>query len=374
MARPTNVCIKQDFLNENASDSSVFMTSFVPVKLMSGLNIVWMNQNPSSTRYCRPIRFEFIHENAEICKKEYERMEHEVKNLIPTEYENIIVNYEMLFTMIAGKICTTLSDVTSSFSSCYLCGAKPSEMNNIDKVIMRDINEKTINFGVSSLHARIRCMEFLLHISYNLSFKKWSVRDPDLKKQQNETQKRIQQEFRKDLGLLVDIVKQGSGLTNDGNTARKFFSEIKTTAKITGLNEILIKRFAVILQAISCGEMIDAKRFGQYAMETAKMFVQDYGWYYMSSSVHKLLIHGEAIISHFSIPIGHLSEEASEARNKEFRQYRRDHTRKINRIATNEDLLNHLLITSDPLISSLRPKMNEGKKQEMFPETLKLLI
>jgi len=94
----------------------------------------------------------------------------------------------------------------------------------------------------------------------------------------------------------------------------------------------------------------------------------------MSFSVHKLLIHGEAIISHFSIPIGHLSEEASKARNKEFRQYRRDHTRKINRIATNEDLLNHLLITSDPLISSLRPKMNEGKKQEMFPETLKLLI
>lgn len=139
---------------------------------MSGLNIVWMNQNPSSTRYCRLIRFEFIHENAEICKKEYERMEHEVKNLIPTEYENIIVNYEMLFTMIDGKICTTLSDVTSSFSSCYLCGAKPSEMNNIDKVIMRDINEKNINFGVSSLHVRIRCMEFLLHVSYNLCFKK----------------------------------------------------------------------------------------------------------------------------------------------------------------------------------------------------------
>lgn len=49
---------------------------------------------------------------------------------------------------------------------------------------------------------------------------------------------------------------------------------------ITGLNEILIKRFAIILQAISCGEMIDTKRIGEYAMETAKMFIQDYGWYY----------------------------------------------------------------------------------------------
>lgn len=108
-------------------------------------------------------------------------------------------------------------------------------------------------------------------------------------------------------------------------------------------------------------------------METAKLFVQDYGWYYMSPSVHKLLIHGEAIISHFSIPIGHLSEEASEARNKEFRQYRKDHTRKINRTATNRDLLNHLLITFDPFISSLGSRCNEGKKQDLFTETRELL-
>lgn len=78
-------------------------------------------------------------------------MEQEIKNLKPTECENIIVNYEMLFTMIDGKVCTILSDVTSSNSSCYLCGAKPSEMNNINKVIMRDIDEKTCNFGIKSL-------------------------------------------------------------------------------------------------------------------------------------------------------------------------------------------------------------------------------
>lgn len=147
-----------------------------------------MNPNPSFTRYCRSIRFEFVHENAEISKKEYERMKQEIKNLIPTECENIIVNYEMLFTMINDKVCTTLLGVTSSYS--------------------------------------------------------------------------------------FVIVKQE--VTNDGNIARKFFSEIKTTAKITGLKESLIKRF-VILQAISCGEIIDVKKFGQFVMEIAKMFVNDYG-------------------------------------------------------------------------------------------------
>lgn len=363
---------KQHFVNENALDSSVFVTSLVPIKLTNGSDIIWMNEYPSSTRYCRPIRFHFTHENAEICKKEYERMEHEINNLISTKCGNVTVNYDMLFTMIDGKVCTILSNVPSS-SSCYLCGAKPTEMNNIDKVVMRDVDEKTYNFGISSLHAKIRCMEFLLHVSYNLEFKKWSVREPYMKKQQAETKKKIQEQFKKDMNLLVDVIKQGSGLTNDGNTARRFFSDIKTTAKITGLNETLIKNFAIILQAISCGEMIDAKKFGHFAIETAKLFVQNYGWYYMSPSVHKLLVHGEAIISHFSVPIGHLSEEASEARNKEFRQYRKDHTRKISRTATNEDLLNHLLLTSDPLISNLRPKHNEGKRQDLFSETRELL-
>lgn len=108
-------------------------------------------------------------------------------------------------------------------------------------------------------------------------------------------------------------------------------------------------------------------------LETARLFVREYNWYYMPASVHKLLIHGEEIISNFTILIGQLSEEASEARNKEFRKYREIHSRKINGIASNEDILHHLLITSDPVISSLRSKLDAKNKQEMFPETLQLL-
>lgn len=344
------------------------MTSFVPIKLISDDDIIWINTNSSSTRYCRPIRYEFVHENAKISKEEYERMKQEITNLIPTVYRDIIVHHEMLFTMTDGKVCTVLFNIASC-ALCYLCGEKPSEINDIDKVVIRNVNKDTYNFSISSLHARIRCMEFLLHVSYNLSFKQWNTRDANTKQQHDEAKKRIQEQFKKDLALHVDVMKQGSGLTNDGNTARRFFSDV-TTARITGLNEALIKRFAIILQVISCGETINAKKFGQFTLETAKLFVKDYGWYFMSSSVHKLLIHKEAIITNFIIPIGNLSEEASEARNKEFRLYRKDHTRKINRTATNEDLFNHLLVTSDPLISSLRPKISEvktKKKMKCFP-------
>jgi len=55
-----------------------------------------------------------------------------------------------------------------------------------------------------------------------------------------------------------------------------------------------------------------------------------------------------------------LSEEAQEARNKDFRNIRQNSTRKINRILQNEDLGHMLLVSSDPYISSLKKtsKMN----------------
>jgi len=49
-----------------------------------------------------------------------------------------------------------------------------------------------------------------------------------------------------------------------------------------------------------------------------------------------------------------LSEEAQEARNKDFRNIRHNSTRKINRILQNEDLGHMLLASSDPYIASLK--------------------
>jgi len=60
----------------------------------------------------------------------------------------------------------------------------------------------------------------------------------------------IQAAFRIRTGLLVDVVKQGKGTSNDGNTARKFFADPKLSAAITGLDENSITRFGVLLLAV----------------------------------------------------------------------------------------------------------------------------
>jgi hypothetical protein len=157
------------------------------------------------------------------------------------------------------------------------------------------------------------------------------------------------------MGLLVDIPKSGdSGTTNDGNTARRFFAAASQSSSIIRISEDLIKMFGVILRTLSCGYAIDVEAFKEYALQTARLNVDTYPWYYMPASVHKILIHGAIIITEAMLPIGQLSEEAQESRNKGLKQFREFHARKMSRVSTNEDLLNRLFITSDPLISSLR--------------------
>jgi len=96
----------------------------------------------------------------------------------------------------------------------------------------------------------------------------------------------------------------GAGTTNDGNTARKFFKNAETSAIITGLDVRLIQRFANILYAISSHHEINSKTFKSYTLETAKLYVSLYPWYYMPSSVHKILIHGADIVQYALLPMG----------------------------------------------------------------------
>ncbi|KAJ8731163.1 hypothetical protein PYW07_004327 [Mythimna separata] len=68
------------------------------------------------------------------------------------------------------------------------------------------------------------------------------------------------------------------------------------------------------------------------------------------------------------LPIGLLSEEAAEARNKHFRMYRYNFARQFSRIDCNADVMNRLLLSSDPLLTSLRLKPKK-RKQSPSPES-----
>lgn len=353
--------------NQLISDANLFIASLVPIKVvdLSTNLVVWQNSRCSSVRYCRPISIKFVKETPQHTKDVVDNIKRQINELVPSlinkEGSIVEVNHELLLTMIDGKVAQVLTD-TSSSSVCTICGARPREMNDLNKVSSKPENEEAFQYGLSTLHAWIRFMETILHISYNLEFKKWSATTPENKILKEEKKKSVQSRFRNELGLHIDKPRQGSGNSNNGNTARTFFINYSCSANITGVDEDLIRRLYIMLQTMSSGIAINATKFGRYAMDTAQIFVNNYNWYYMPSSLHKVLIHGESVIRHFAIlPIGQLSEDAQEARNKDYRRYRLHHSRKCSRSATNEDVLHSLLYTSDPYISSLRtPAITKG--------------
>lgn len=55
---------------------------------------------------------------------------------------------------------------------------------------------------------------------------------------------------------------------------------------------------------MASGKEIDVDAFENYGIETARLFVKLYPWYYMPSSVHKILLHGAEVIRHALLPIG----------------------------------------------------------------------
>nr|XP_047134584.1 uncharacterized protein LOC124812267 isoform X1 [Hydra vulgaris] len=203
--------------------------------------------------------------------------------------------------------------------------------------------------------------------------KKWQARKKEDKQEKATMKASTQKTFKQQLGILVDMPKQGLGSTNNGNTARRFFENTQTSSLITGVSEELIYLFHIILQIISSGHEIDVEKFRGYVLATARHYIKEYPWYNMPTSAHRLLIHGPDIISSAILPIGQLSENAQELTNKLIKQYRLGFSRKFLRVKTMEDVFRRLLATTDPYISSLR-KSTPKKMKTLLPEAVALLV
>lgn len=361
----------QKFNIIDSSDESLFTISMVPICLVTSdnLTMIWKNPHPSSPKRCIPIALLFDKETNELTNKEMNCVKEQIERLQPTKINSVMGNYliksEMNLTMVDGKVCQALTN-TPSAATCYICGATPKEMNDLEKVKKKVNNISTYQFGLSTLHAVMNFAKCILQIAYRLEFCKWCARTHEHKGMLEKAKARIQREFKETLGLIVDQPTQGSGTSNNGNLARRFFEDPEKTAKITGVNKDLIGRFSIVLKMLTCSNQVPKRLFIEFAHQTAKLYVSLYPWYYMPSTVHKILLHGGQVMEHFHLPIGQYSEEAAEARNKQIRHYREFHTRKMSRLATMEDLVHKLLVSSDLYIATLRVNWEKIKMENDF--------
>ena len=159
---------KQAWLDEkSSSDESVFVTSMVPLALTGNGTEVWRNPRPSSTRYCRPIRLQFIHENREAIKEEEKYIQKQIMDLKSYKDSDLEIRYDLFLTMVDGKVVSALTN--TSTQQCHIC--KQTAKGSSSWMISKPADAQALKYGISPLHAYIRFLEFILQISYRLGMK-----------------------------------------------------------------------------------------------------------------------------------------------------------------------------------------------------------
>jgi hypothetical protein len=270
---------------------------------------------------------------------------------------------------------------TSSQLRCPFCKVTSVDFNNLDVVYSKQTHKESLNYGLSPMHAFIRILEFLLYLGYKNDPAVHGVhritKDSPASVIVAERKNRIQTEIRAKLGLLVDVIKPNAGTTNDGNTARKLLCDKNRSifAEILEVEQWLLDDLHIILVALNCGLPIDSSKFGLFCKTVANKYVSTYLWHRMTVTLHKILVHGEEIIQNSTLPMGLLSEQAGESRNKFYKYDREHHCRKSDRVKTLTDLFNRALESSDPLIASIRlsERQKNLKKLPLPKEVINLL-
>lgn len=137
--------------------------------------------------------------------------------------------------MVDGKVINTLSN--SSSQVCNICKCTPINKNNLEKIVNFKCNDEYLKYGLSPLHGWIKCLECMLHISYEQGILTSNKRATlEQKNSIANKKKEIQNGLWKKLGIKVDKVVQRKGTSNTGNVARRFFEHSEEVSEITGLN------------------------------------------------------------------------------------------------------------------------------------------
>lgn len=193
-------------------------------------------------------------------------------------------------------------------------------MNNLEYLSQLKPDKNAYEYGLSVLHARIRFLECVLHIAYRLDFQEWIV-DQENKIVMLARPSIIQKKLKTEMDILVDMTVSSNHISiKNGNTSRTFFKNSELASKITGVDKDLIQRFLIILSVLNVGYDINLEAFDLYYKETAKLYVELCSWYYIPSSVHKVLFHGAAIIENGICLIRIMSEKVQESQHKDIRE------------------------------------------------------
>ncbi|GBL88809.1 Enolase-phosphatase E1 [Araneus ventricosus] len=131
---------KQHFEDTTATGASIFVSSLVPLKLIFGSldeqhTAQWQNPRPSSPRYCRPIRLQFVPKSTQILKQEADIYSDAVKAL---------------------KIWSGESKLVYTYST----GSRATQVEYFKQTILGDVSNFIKGYFDTSIGSKLECEGF----------------------------------------------------------------------------------------------------------------------------------------------------------------------------------------------------------------------
>lgn len=183
--------------NVRPTDKNVLLISFAPLQLRAGNKILWQNRVHSSINYCRPVEFEFTRETSDTVIDIYNRYSDLLKKVetysLTVKKQLFKLKFDLKCTMIDGKMCNFLTNQSAS-NCCNICRVSPKNINDIDHVLSLKYTDEHFHFGLSTLHSWIKCLEYVLHISYKIGCERIPERQP---RKENKRLKKGEGQFNK---------------------------------------------------------------------------------------------------------------------------------------------------------------------------------
>ena len=353
-------CEDEERRDEGVDYSQLLVSSIMPMlmeRVVDGVvvDVVWFNERPGGSQFLRPVEIQHFAESKVLVSEQYAKLA--AMNGYTFQIGSDTFEVKMDVTGLDGKVRNYISGNRSS-CSCGICGASPTRMGGTYKDHVENVPSlKKLLMGCSPLHLRLRTMETLLKMGVKLTlgggYTVYGKKGLNLKKQDDMRQKLKDRLVELDHLIKIDRAQHGR-VGNVGNCARAFMDERNHAgvAQILGLPEELIRRVAGLLLAVHSPKMMDVGQYKDDAKLVFDMYNKLMPSYYMSPSLHVLLVHVPQLQEQLNYPISRTTEECIESMHRIFRKAIMRHTNPSSARTVMLTLMRHMLIISDPLVVS----------------------
>ena len=319
-------------------------------------NHTYVNPLVNSAAGNRIMKLHFQKESKQAVRAEHKRVCEEVEKLPifkPKGTENVFIRVEYYHFRHDRKCQCYIQDVASAACSC--CGATPNEMSTPGTVFTFIPGGK--QFGFTSLHTLQREFKLCFNLAAHQPFRYHMTRkNTENRATRDHMMRLFHDRIIETIGVKVNCMTS-RGPSNTGNVCRRCFQNAQAFADALEIPYPFIHQIWIVYMLITSRYPLDYEKFKAECKKLSDMFFhyfktpeEQMSFYKNVPSFHSVCDHPE-LLKEYPCPPGFMTEEGSEANNKDMEECYFNFTRKTGRKATMKDFGDRMQVRSDPKVS-----------------------